>query len=121
MSKREDYIKSVMSSHLYNSGRDFTVSDMFYRIGNIDNIVEMRDVLRVMVKRKLLHAICKKQNLRYRRSSVNFIRERWISEVAQNLCAGDYERVEPGQARRDAISRARALEGVNAQACGVGV
>lgn len=118
MSKREDYIKSVMSSHLYNSGRDFTVSDMFYRVGNIDNVVEMRDVLRLMVKRKLLHATCKKQNLRYRKSSVNFIRERWISEVAQNLCARDYERVEPGQARRDAISRATALESASQKTCG---
>lgn len=118
MSKREDYIKLIMNSHLYNSGRDFTPSDMFHRVKEVNNIVEMRDTLRLMSKRKLVHAIMKKSNLRYRKARVNFIREPWISEVAQNLCAGDYERVEPGQARRDAISRARALEGAYTKACG---
>lgn len=121
MSKREDYIKLIMDSHLYNSGRDFTPSDMFYRVAGIDNIVEVRDVLRLMSKRKLVHAIMKTKNLRYRKARVNFIREPWISEVAQDLCAGDYERVEPGQARRDAISRARALEGAGEAPCGAGV
>jgi hypothetical protein len=113
MSKREEYIKLIVNSNLYNSGRDFTPSDMFVRVKEVNNIVEMRDVLRLMSKRKLVHAIMKTKNLRYRKARVNFIREPWISEVAQDLCAGDYDRVEPGQARRDAISRARALESAN--------
>ena len=113
MSKREEYIKLIVNSNLYNSGRDFTPSDMFVRVKEVNNIVEMRDVLRLMSNRKLVHAIMKTKNLRYRKARVNFIREPWISEVAQDLCARDYERIEPGQARRDAFKRARALESAN--------
>ncbi len=121
MSKPEEYIKLVMKTDLYKSGAEFVPSDMLWRISQINNIVEMRDTLRLMSKRKLVHAIMKKQNLRYRKARVNFLKEGWVSEVAKDLCCGDYERVEPGQARRDAFIRARALEGANQKACGAGI
>lgn len=116
--KLQQAIDEVLNSDLYGSGRPFSVGQMFEICETIGYESRMSEVLRNMHENGMVTPIGSNVNLLYRKPGKSLLRKAFISEVAQNLCAGDYERIEPGQARRDAIIRARALEAASEAACG---
>lgn len=116
--KLQDAIDEVLGSDVYKSGRPFSVGQIFEICTTVGYESRMSEVLRIMHEHGQVASIGSGVNLLYRKPSKNLLRKAFISEVAQNLCARDYERIEPGQARRDAIIRARTLEAASEAACG---
>jgi len=51
--------------------------------------------------------------VRFRKPGSKILRQRWISEVAEDLCARDYPREAAGQSARDVSRRARMLQAVS--------
>lgn len=124
MNKRysiQEQIHDIMESELYRSGRSFTVSDLHHRMSKINCKYRMDTVLTEMRSRGLVDKIRDKNTVRFRKPIARLLRERWISEMAETLCAGNIARIVPGQAARDVIYRTRALETSGQEACGGGV
>jgi hypothetical protein len=124
MSKRESIdkqIRDIMECELYRCGRSFTVSDMYHRISSVTCHYRMDTVLTEMRSRGLVDKVRDKNTIRYQKPIARLLRERWISEMAETLCAGNIARAVPGQAARDVIYRTRASQGASQEACGGGV
>ena len=114
-------IKDIMECELYRCGRSFTVSDMYHRITSVTCHYRMDTVLTEMRSRGLVDKVRDKNTVRFRKPIARLLRERWISEMAETLCAGNIARIVPGQAARDVIYRARASETSGQETCGGGV
>jgi len=115
----DDQIKEVMSTSLYRSGATWSATEMLELVTTTKHSSRLLDVLREMHRRGLIKSSAlSKRSDTYQRAGHTWLRQRWISEVAEDLCSGDTIPAIAGQAARDAFRRARALEGVGEETCG---
>ena len=115
----DDQIKEVMSTSLYRSGATWSATEMLELVATTKHSSRLLDVLREMHRRGLIKSSALgKRSETYQRAGHTWLRQRWISEVAEDLCSGDSIPAIAGQAARDAFRRARALEGVGEETCG---
>jgi len=110
-------IADIMSTQVYQGGDEFTASDMLDRLRNLtgqDHRITCKQrvsqLLIEMQSRGLVDRVVQNGVVRFRKPGSKILRQRWISEVAENLCAGDNSRILTGQAARDVSRRARMLQ-----------
>jgi hypothetical protein len=115
----DDQILEIMSTSLYQSGATWSSAEMLKQVTTTKHSSRLLDVLREMHRRGLIKGgALSKRNDTYQRAGHTWLRKRWISEVAEDLCSGDTIPAIAGQAARDAFRRARAPEGAGKKTCG---
>ena len=114
----KEQIQTIMETECYKSGSEFTLNDMLHKVPTIFCRHRMSVVLTEMQSQCLLDKRLENGLMRYQRPASRILRKRWVSEVAETLCAGDYAGTLSGQAARDAFIRARALATTNQNTCG---
>lgn len=107
-----DQITEIMATEYYKSGYEFSVSDMFDRCAKVTCQVRMNHIFTEMLSIGLLDRVRIRGLVRYKKPMVSILRDRWVSEEAENLCAGDNGRILVGQAARDVSRRAKRLQAV---------
>jgi len=85
----EDQISEVMSTTLYKSGESFSVSEMLRCISTTKHSSRLQEILREMHHRGCVKGSGTKRNEAYQKSGSTWLRKRWISEKAENLCSRD--------------------------------
>ena len=115
-SNTKDQIADIMSTQAYQGGDEFTASDMLDRLKRIDGpgsrITTKQRISQLLIEMQsmgLVDRVVQNGVVRFRKPGSRLLRQRWISEVAEDLCARDYEGTLVGQAARDVARRARTL------------
>lgn len=113
----EEQIADIMSTQVYKGGDEFTASDMLDRLKTIDSpssrITTKARISQLLIEMQasgLVDRVVQNGVVRFRKPGSKILRQRWISEVAEDLCARDYPREIAGQAARDVSRRARMLQ-----------
>jgi hypothetical protein len=113
----EEQIADIMSTQVYKGGDEFTASDMLDRLKTIDSpssrITTKARISQLLIEMQasgLVDRVVQNGVVRFRKPGSKILRQRWISEVAEDLCARDYPREIAGQAARDVSRRARLLQ-----------
>ena len=88
--KTTDHLSAIMETELYKSGEAFTIKQMTEVCTKVRFTSRMRELLRVMVDDGALQTQGNHSNLVYRRSGSKWLRRKWVSEVAKDICIGDY-------------------------------
>ena len=115
----DDQILEVISTSLYRSGATWSAAEMLEHMTTTKHSSRLLDVLREMHRRGMIKGgALGKRNDTYQRAGHTWLRQRWVSEVAEDLCSGDTIPAIAGQAARDAFRRARALERAGEETCG---
>jgi hypothetical protein len=106
-----------MSTQVYKGGDEFTASDMLDRLKTIDSpssrITTKARISQLLIEMQasgLVDRVVQNGVVRFRKPGSKILRQRWISEVAEDLCARDYSGTLTGQAARDVSRRARLLQ-----------
>ena len=112
----KDQIGDIMSTQVYQMGDEFTASDMLDRLKRLDGpgsrITTKQRISQLLIEMQsmgLVDRVVQNGVVRFRKPGSKILRQRWISEVAEDLCARDYAGTLVGQAARDVSRRARAL------------
>ena len=111
-------IEEITSTWLYKTGEAFSVNDMLYKCPTVTCVARMNQLMAEMLSIGLVDKVRERGMVRFKKPMASLLRKRWISEVAEDLCARDYPREIVGQAARDASRRARTLQAVGQEACG---
>lgn len=113
----EEQIADIMSTQVYKGGDEFTASDMLDRLKTIDSpssrITTKARISQLLIEMQasgLVDRVVQNGVVRFRKPGSKILRQRWISEVAEDLCARDYSGTLTGQAARDVSRRARLLQ-----------
>jgi hypothetical protein len=114
----KEQIQTIMETETYKSGSEFTLNDMLHKVPTIFCRHRMSIVLTEMQSQCLLDKRQENGLMRYQKPASRILRKRWISEMAETLCAGDHTGALAGQAARDAFRRARVFATTNQEACG---
>jgi hypothetical protein len=121
----KEQIAQIMSTQVYQMGDEFTASDMLDRLNRLDGPAQrittkqrISQLLIEMQSQGLVDRVVQNHVVRFRKPGSKMLRQRWISEVAEDLCARDYPREIAGQSARDVSKRARALQAASQEACG---
>jgi hypothetical protein len=109
-----------MSTQAYQGGDEFTASDMLDRLEKFTNassrITTKQRISQLLIEMQsmgLVDRVVQNGVVRFRKPGSRLLRQRWISEVAEDLCARDYPREIAGQSARDVSRRARLLQAVS--------
>lgn len=110
-------VEQIMSTQVYQMGDEFTASDMLDRLKTIDGpaarITTKQRISQLLIEMQsagLVDRVVQNGVVRFRKPGSKILRQRWISEVAEDLCARDYQGTLVGQAARDVSQRARMLQ-----------
>jgi NAD-specific glutamate dehydrogenase len=89
--KTVDQLQEILLTDLYNSGEAFTIKQMAEKCTMVKHASRMNELLRLLMDDGYVQSQGSNQDLVYRKSrGEKWLRKRWISEVAKNLCSGDY-------------------------------
>jgi len=89
--KTEDQLQEILLTDLYNSGEAFTIKQMAEKCTTVKHASRMNELLRLLMEDGYIQSHGSNQDLTYRRSrGEKWLRKRWVSEVAKDLCHGDY-------------------------------
>ena len=112
-----EQIADIMSTQVYQTGDEFTASDMLDRLEKFTNanrrITTKQRISQLLIEMQsmgLVDRVVQNGVVRFRKPGSRLLRQRWISEVAEDLCARDYPREIAGQSARDVSRRARLLQ-----------
>ena len=112
----EEQISDIMATQVYQGGDEFTASDMLDRLKTIDSpssrITTKARISQLLIEMQasgLVDRVVQNGVVRFRKPGSKILRQRWISEVAEDLCARDYPTEIAGQSARDVSQRARTL------------
>lgn len=113
----QQQIAEIMATQIYQGGDEFTASDMLDRLRRIDGaagrITTKQRISQLLIEMQasgLADRVVQNGIVRFRKPGSKILRQRWISEVAEDLCARDYQGTLVGQAARDVSQRARMLQ-----------
>ena len=117
----EAQIKMVLDTEAYKSGAEWSISDMHFKVR-----IKCKDRLNFVLLEMLSRGLLTKTKARggparYTKPPSKIMRERWASEGAETLCAGDTFGVLAGEAARYAYYGPRASQRISQKACGVGL
>lgn len=113
-------IDEIVSTSLYKSAEAFTVNEMLELCPKVSCVARMNQLMSEMLSIGLVDKVKERGMVRFKRPMASLLRKRWISESAEDICAGDNPRTITGQAARDAFIRSRKLEASSAASCGGG-
>lgn len=89
--KTEDQMQEILLTDLYNSGEAFTIKQMAEKCTMVNHASRMNELLRLLMDDGYVQSQGSNQDLVYRKSrGEKWLRKRWVSEVAKDLCSGDY-------------------------------
>ena len=89
--KTEDQMQEILLTDLYNSGEAFTIKQMAEKCTMVNHASRMNELLRLLMDDGYIQSKGSNQDLIYRKSrGEKWLRKRWVSEVAKDLCSGDY-------------------------------
>jgi len=89
--KTEDQMQEILLTDLYNSGEAFTIKQMAEKCTMVNHASRMNELLRLLMDDGYVQSQGSNQDLIYRKSrGEKWLRKRWVSEVAEDLCSGDY-------------------------------
>jgi hypothetical protein len=86
----KEQIQEIVSTDLYKSGKSFTISQIIELCTTINYPSRMNELLRMLMDDGFVQSSGAQLNLTYRRSGDKWLRKRWVSEVAQGVCSGNY-------------------------------
>jgi len=88
--KTEDQLQEILLTDLYNSGEAFTIKQMAEKCTTVKHASRMNELLRLLMEDGYIQSHGSNQDLTYKRSrGEKWLRKRWVSEVAKDLCPGD--------------------------------
>lgn len=112
-----EQIADIMGTQLYQGGDEFTAADMLDRLEKVDTpssrITTKARISQLLIEMQasgLIDRVVQNGVVRFRKPGSKILRQRWISEVAEDLCARDCSGTLVGQAARDVSQRARRLQ-----------
>ena len=89
--KTEDQMQEILLTDLYNSGEAFTIKQMAEKCTMVNHASRMNELLRLLMDDGYIQSHGSNSELTYRRSrGEKWLRKRWVSEVAEDLCRRDY-------------------------------
>lgn len=89
--KTEDQLQEILLTDLYNSNEAFTIKHMLEKCTTVKHGSRMNELLRLLMEDGYIQSQGSNQDLTYRRSrGEKWLRKRWLSEVAEDLCSRDY-------------------------------
>ena len=89
--KTEDQLQEILLTDLYNSGEAFTIPQMAEKCTTVKHTCRMNELLRLLMEDGYIQSKGFNVSLVYRKSlGEKWIRKKWLSEVAQDLCYRDY-------------------------------
>jgi hypothetical protein len=83
-------INEIINTDLYKSGKPFTIAEMTEICTSTNYASRMNQLLRYLVDDGYVRSYGNQQNLLYSRAGEKWLKKRWVSEMAENLCDGDY-------------------------------
>ena len=93
----KEQIAQIMSTQVYQMGDEFTASDMLDRLNRLDGpehrITTKQRISQLLIEMQsqgLVDRVVQNHVVRFRKPGSKMLRQRWISEVAEGLCARDY-------------------------------
>lgn len=99
--KTEDQMQEILLTDLYNSGEAFTIKQMAEKCTMVKHASRMNELLRLLMEDGYVQSQGSNTDLTYRRSrGEKWLRKRWVSEVAEDLCRRDYVGNLSGKAQR---------------------
>jgi NAD-specific glutamate dehydrogenase len=89
--KTEDQMQEILLTDLYNSGEAFTIKQMAEKCTMVNHASRMNELLRLLSEDGYVQSQGSNSELTYRKSrGEKWLRKRWVSEVAEDLCSGNY-------------------------------
>ena len=89
--KTEDQLQEILLTDLYNSGEAFTIPQMSEKCTMVNHASRMNELLRLLSEDGYVQSQGSNVALVYRKSrGEKWLRKRWVSEVAEDLCRRDY-------------------------------
>ena len=89
--KTVDQMQEILLTDLYNSGEAFTIKQMAEKCTMVKHASRMNELLRLLMDDGYIQSQGSNTDLTYRKSrGEKWLRKRWVSEVAEDLCHGDY-------------------------------
>jgi hypothetical protein len=87
----EDQLQEILLTDLYNSGETFTIPQMAEKCTTVKHTCRMNELLRLLMEDGYIQSKGSNVSLVYRKSlGEKWIRKKWLSEVAEDLCYRDY-------------------------------
>jgi len=88
--KTEDQMQEILLTDLYNSGEAFTIKQMAEKCTMVKHASRMNELLRLLMDDGYIQSQGSNTDLTYRKSrGEKWLRKRWVSEVAEDLCRRD--------------------------------
>jgi len=113
-----EQIKQIIGTQMYECGDEFTVAEMLDKCSKVTCTQRMNALMQEMVSIGLVDKVREGAVVKFKKPMASLLRKRWVSETAQNLCAGDTTGTLTGEAARASFLRARALTATGQEACG---
>ena len=113
-----EQIKQIIGTQMYQCGDEFTVAEMLATCNKVTCTQRMNALMQEMFSIGLVDKVKEGVIVRFKKPMASLLRQRWVSETAQNLCAGDTSGTLTGEAARASFLRARALAATGQEACG---
>ena len=93
----EQGISDIMATQIYQRCDEFTASDILDRLNRLDGPAQrittrarISQLLIEMQSQGLVDRVVQNHVVRFRKPASKMLRQRWVSEEAENLCARDY-------------------------------
>ena len=83
-------IEEITSTWLYKTGEAFSVNDMLYKCPTVTCVARMNQLMSEMLSIGLVDKVRERGMVRFKKPMASLLRQRWISEAAEDLCCGDY-------------------------------
>lgn len=114
----EQGISDIMSTQIYQNCDEFTASDMLDKLQKMGDAVNRitckQRVSQLLVQMQydgLVDRVAQNGILRFRKPGSKMLRQRWVSEAAEDLCAGNYVGNLSGKTSLDVRESPRSLAG----------
>jgi len=86
----KEQIEEIVNTDLYQSGKPFTIAEMTKICTSTNYASRMNELLRCLVDDGYVRAFGNQQNLLYSKAGEKWLKKRWVSEMAESICPGDY-------------------------------
>ena len=88
--KTEDQLQEILLTDLYNSSEAFTIKQMLEKCTTVKHGSRMNELLRMLLEDGYIQSQGPSVSLVYRKSrGEKWLRKRWLSEMAKDLCSRD--------------------------------
>jgi predicted metal-dependent phosphoesterase TrpH len=106
-------INEIINTDLYKSGKPFTIAEMTEICTSTNYASRMNELLRYLVDDGYVRSYGNQLNLLYSRAGEKWLKKRWVSEMAESICDGDYCGNLTGKTSLDVRERTQTLSAIS--------